>query len=401
MAPPLSSPHYSVATVNPPLTAARPLFLRGGVLHRCCKALANPRFFCVLLAWLMVLLVAGTVAQRYIGLYQAWQKYFASFVFFEGVVPLPGGYAALSALAFGLVMRLIFATNWRARNQAGVTIVHLGALLLLVGGGLTAAFSSEGNMVIREGRSSAVIHDYYDLELALSAAGRPSAVLPGARLRPGALLHAGDVPFTIEVLSFCRNCEIAPYQGQSQDAAAPRRGFARNFQLRPLPLDKQAENNRGGVGFRVRGSDSPGVYAVFESMPIAQTLSAGGRRYTASLRRRQTALPFRLHLVDFVRENHPGTDLARRYRSEVLLMEGGIETRKVIRMNEPLRHRGFTFYQASFLPPSADGDGVETTVLAVVRNSGRLFPYFSSILICFGLLLHLAQRIPRLIKRSA
>ena len=71
-------------------------------------------------------------------------------------------------------------------------------------------------------------------------------------------------------------------------------------------------------------------------------------------------------------------------------------TRNVIRMNEPLRHRGYTFYQASF---TADDIG-EATVLAVVRNSGRLFPYISSVIVCFGMLLHLFIRLPALAMRS-
>ena len=43
-------------------------------------------------------------------------------------------------------------------------------------------------------------------------------------------------------------------------------------------------------------------------------------------------------------------------------------------MNEPLRHKGYTFFQASFI----DDSEIEKTVLATVKNYGRLFPYISS-----------------------
>ena len=39
-------------------------------------------------------------------------------------------------------------------------------MLLLVGGGLTAYFSSEGNMVIAEGETSNYVDDYHNMELA-------------------------------------------------------------------------------------------------------------------------------------------------------------------------------------------------------------------------------------------
>ena len=72
-----------------------------------------------------------------------------------------------------------------------------------------------------------------------------------------------------------------------------------------------------------------------------------------------------------------------------ILEENGffiLDGRKVlISMNEPLRHREYTFYQASFIE-----DGLtQTSVLATVKNYGRLFPYISTIIMCIGLLYHM------------
>ena len=63
-------------------------------------------------------------------------------------------------------------------------------------------------------------------------------------------------------------------------------------------------------------------------------------------------------------------------------------------MNEPLRHKGYTFFQASFI----DDSDVETTVLATVKNYGRLFPYISSIIMSIGLLIHLLLMMPKMVK---
>ena len=54
-------------------------------------------------------------------------------------------------------------------------------------------------------------------------------------------------------------------------------------------------------------------------------------------------------------------------------------------MNEPLRHQGYTFYQASFIENGLK----QTTVLATVKNHGRLFPYISTIIMCIGILYHM------------
>ena len=66
-------------------------------------------------------------------------------------------------------------------------------------------------------------------------------------------------------------------------------------------------------------------------------------------------------------------------------------------MNEPLRHKGYTFFQASFI----DDSDVETTVLATVKNYGRLFPYISSIIMSIGLLIHLLLMIPKMANRKS
>ena len=65
-------------------------------------------------------------------------------------------------------------------------------------------------------------------------------------------------------------------------------------------------------------------------------------------------------------------------------------------MNAPLRHKGYTLYQASYAELD---NGKEATVLAVVKNSGRLFPYISSIIMAVGLLVHLFINLPRLLQK--
>ncbi len=49
------------------------------------------------------------------------------------------------------------------------------------------------------------------------------------------------------------------------------------------------------------------------------------------------------------------------------------------------------FYQSSFL----ENKFSDISVLAVVKNYGRLFPYISSIIMCIGILIHLILKIPK------
>ena len=203
-------------------------------------------------------------------------------------------------------------------------------------------------------------------------------------------------PFRIGVVSYCRNCGLirlpaARTQGNPH-------GVAINFDLKAMPRARMDEDNKAGLVFTLNGTDDSrrgdhdGLYAVFEAMPIPEIITTGGHRYLIAMRHARTYLPFDIRLLRFERQLYPGTDKPRSYSSEVVLTDHGIAWHSLIQMNAPLRYKGYTFYQASFL----EGGPETTTVLAVVKNAGRLFPYLASVVIAFGLLIHLAQRLPRL-----
>ena len=107
--------------------------------------------------------------------------------------------------------------------------------------------------------------------------------------------------------------------------------------------------------------------------------------YQLGLRPKRTYLPFEIELNDFKKVMHPGTEIAKSFSSEVYLNKDDISKRFLIEMNAPLRYDEYTFYQASY----AEFQGRELSILAVVKNYGRLFPYISSIIMCIGILIQL------------
>ena len=135
-------------------------------LDKFLKIIMSPKVFSYTLIWLIILVFFGTIAQKDIGLYASQMKYFSSFYFlFLGFIPLPGGRLVLLLMTVNLFSSMFKRNLWQLK-KIGIVIVHLGGLLLLVGGGLTAYFSSEGNMVIAEGEATNYVDDYHNMELA-------------------------------------------------------------------------------------------------------------------------------------------------------------------------------------------------------------------------------------------
>ncbi len=125
-----------------------------------------------------------------------------------------------------------------------------------------------------------------------------------------------------------------------------------------------------------------------EDVPKIPSIEVKNNTYSFVLRREQRILPFSITLLDFEKEVHPGTEMAKEYQSTVRVQDGDLQWESVISMNEPLRYKGYTFFQSSFLQ-TPKGD---VSVLAVVWNVGRAFPYISGITMCIGLILHLFMR---------
>jgi hypothetical protein len=343
--------------------------------------LAHPRMVFWLMPALMALLVVGTLAQREIGLYEAERLFFAGWIVWLGPVPLPGMYPLLALLALALIAKLTLKSPWSSA-QAGNIVTHLGALLLMLGGLLTAVSVQEGYLSAAEGDTSRVVHDYHAREMVLlDASGQPLWRADLSTLAAGDEIADSPIgAFTIEKLY--RNAIPA----WREEAGEAEQGIAQQLDLAAQPLEKQDEANLAGI---ILNSAKHGRFLLFEPMQNRPEIEFGEQKITLAVRKTQRVLPFSVKLIDFEKIAYAGTSMAREYQSIVEIDEGsGIRWQAMIRMNEPLRVMGYTLYQSSFVERS----GETISVLAVVKNKGRVFPYVASLVIGIGLLVHLRMR---------
>ena len=113
---------------------------------------------------LMVLLIAGTLAQRWLGLWPAIDQYFSTFIIWLGPIPLPGAYILLGLLSLNLVLKFLLKSEWKWA-KSGIILAHLGAIILLFGGLLTALTAKETFMLIPEGNATSYTYSYDQREL--------------------------------------------------------------------------------------------------------------------------------------------------------------------------------------------------------------------------------------------
>lgn len=375
-----------------------PAWRREAARHPVVKAILHPAITLTGLFILLLLVFFGTLYQADHGLYEAVRIFFGYIIWVGGVLPFPGTSTVLWVLSIQLVvfMALQLPLVWR---KLGLWIVHGGLLLLLVGGFITQMMAVESHLTLSEGQTGHYTTSYDKWEIAAwTVRGDTSDVVAYTDdvLKPGAVLKLDPHPAKLTVKTYYSNA--AAFTSMATGGLMPYINASRIASMEPRKPEKEAPENSPGViaTLHVEGEEDRDILLYgLERNPLAFTI--GDERVFLQLRRRNYPLDFSITLVDFIRTLHPGTDVAKGFESDIELHADGTTRPLKIWMNNPLRHDGYTFYQASF---AIDSEG-EISTFAVVTNPGRLIPYISSLMVFFGMLLHFALHFLGYVKRTA
>jgi hypothetical protein len=122
--------------------------------------------------------------------------------------------------------------------------------------------------------------------------------------------------------------------------------------------------------------------------PVAY--NKNGERVTFELSKKQLLLPYEIVLDQFKMDTDPGTNNPASYESFVTLFKGNEgSTKHRVFMNNPLKYKDFTFYQASYFQTN---EGPFGSVLSVNFDPGRFWKYLGSLLLVLGSIWHFVIR---------
>ena len=359
--------------------------------------MVGPRLTVYCLGFLFVLTFWGTVYQVEHGLFAAQERFYNSWlILIGGFVPFPGTQLVLTVLTFNLAAYLI---TMLGKSTIGILLTHAGLLMMLIGGGITHYFAEESQLTLTEGASSNVSASYHRWELAVWKQEGPVRDVLAAdadHLRAGDRVSFAAAGLTVTVEDYHRNARA--FQSVAPATNAPLNALGISS-LRGARLAKEpAENVAGGIFVVETEGAEPVRLLLFGEDSSATTFKQGEAEWYLALRRVRTPLPFVVTLVDFIRELHPGTTMAKAFSSKVEVKDAGVDRTLTISMNKPLRDRGYTLYQASY---SEQPGQPQASTFAVTRNYGRLIPYVSTAIIVFGMIWHFVAVLVRRVRRSA
>jgi hypothetical protein len=380
-----------------------------------------------LLAFAIVLVFVGTIAQADEGLYGAQAHYFKQWLvvganFFGHKIPLllPGGYLLGTLLLVNLVCAHIHRFQLTTK-KIGIQLAHAGVIVLLVGQLATDMMSREMQMHFAEGETRSYSESATASEL-IFANGNDITSIPERLLKVGDEMKIDSLPFSIRVKSVWKNSDLN-FRAPMMRNAAPltTNGVAMNFDFQRVEEAKSMDERNiptvilefiaptGSLGTWVV-SDWAGDATLVEAqrnrysqmgaemghkiaqqLVAPQTFETGGKKFTVVMRSERIRHPFSLTLLKASHTVYPGTDIPKDFRSRVRIDNPQTsEKREVeISMNHPLRYGGYTYYQYQMDAGQAaqQAGRAPTSVLSVVRNPSWLTPYIGCAMVGAGLVI--------------
>ncbi len=356
------------------------------------KILSSYTLACVIFLLLFVLTFFGTLEQAHSSLQDVRTKYFDKpFFLTEYGIPLPGASLLLGILFVNLVVGGMVRMR-RTWSRVGIFLIHIGIAFLLLSGLVEGLTSKKGFMTVFEGETGNEFLSHYDWDVSILEE------LPGGRERAytipfeslpaigrTATLRADGLPFEVHLSGFLRNCQPSPAQRGSDSVEG--------FVLRELPPAMEAEQNLPGITATLVTKDlrREALLWGFQRAPYVATID--GRRWAVALHQRRWPLPYSVTLRRFTHEEHPGTTMPSFFASDITRVENNVAQDVHISMNDPMRHRGFIFFQSGWGPQNAAPGAPLFSTFSVVENPADQGPLVAVIIIAIGLLIQMIRKL--------
>lgn len=365
------------------------------ILRKIFLFFASHTFGAVIMFFLFILTWLGTLEQERNGLFETQKKYFESFFLWHDFgsfsIPLPGTYLLLILFSISVLAGGVLNAR-KHLKKPGLLISHLGLLVLMTGCFITYHFTDSGRVVLREGDSAKVFESYTDwvLEIAEEKDDTEIIIIPIDKtnikiLQSGVIFSSKKLPFKIKIFDYYKNCipQVAKKDDESFDG----------FNLKEESLHVKTSGNIPGFTLSVITDKVVETSVIWANQRFVYIFELDGKKYHFNFCHRKWNIPFEVTLDKFEHEYHPGTMKPKFFKSSVTRTENNTDMKVLIEMNKPLRHRGYTFFQASWGPQNAPPGTPKYSVLAVSKNPADQWPFYSCIIISFGMLLHFLQKL--------
>lgn len=313
-------------------------------------------------------------------------------------------------------------------KRAGIVLLHAGVGILMANELIVNRYAVEWQVSLEEGQTSNYLRDIRTTELAIVVPGQDGqdheVVIPRSLIEANHSLNKqlakegkdlvplkssvlDKLPFQVSVVEYYKNAELTQASTkEEQKLSLATAGMALEQGDIVIPqramtgTDMASGVDMAAAYLRVTDKNTNkdlGTYLVpqlsaEQASPerYAEKVEVDGKTYEFYLRFARSYRDFEVSLVDVRKDDYLGSDTVRNYSSDIVVTRKELAKPASyhIRMNDPLRYDGLTFYQSGY---NRMGNGKELTTLAVVSNQGWMIPYVACMIISVAMLGHFAQ----------
>ncbi len=324
-------------------------------------------------------------------------------------IPLPGAYWVCAVLFVNLFLGGILRIR-KGINQIFIIIAHTGMIMLLVVGMVDHHYSIHGLMHTTTNGTYdyAFKQDATSIEVYSYTKGKKQKKNAPFVIKHDMIEDIGhskmrvfkvkDFPFDIEVRHFMRNANAL----ETSKNTPTRKDLAviDGFFLRESEVDPALDIHFYGCYVTIAPHNGGKKQTILLSRQIRapQTFAVDGTLYGIEMPNEIWKMPFEVKLRDSKGKYYPGTRRAEYYSSDITWTdESGSTNMQKIEMNEPLRYKGYTVYQAQWSPPQNE---VKNSTFEIVTNPADQWPKWCLLISGVGLFFHFVIMLIKFLTRE-
>lgn len=336
------------------------------------KFFAKTEILCLNLLLFIIVLIIGTVSQREIGIESVQDIYFSSKIFYiNNFIPFPGC-ATIFFITFINILIKIVIDKYTV-NKIGSFFIHFSIILFIIGALLTHKFSIEGTMIIPEKANIGYFINKHDYEINLINENfNCLKIVKNEKIDYLNKIQLNN-NLSIKVKKFYKNCDIKINKN------------AYNFYtIKNIYSFVENENDKAALLVDIFfKNETKEIYLIEDITYIVNEDTK------IEFVKAKENLPFSIELIEFNKKVYEKTSMSKSYKSIIKINYNKDSWKTNIKMNNPFRFKGYTFYQTSFI----ENEKQKTTILSVVKNPGTIFFYLGTLIIFIGFLIHLVIKI--------
>ena len=288
------------------------------------------------------------------------------------------------------------------KRKAGMVLLHIGVMGLMLNEILVTTGHREHRLSLFEGETKSEVIDIRFHEMAIVDVSDPKVdrivTVPAQKLANLEKISSPELPFDIRCVQYLRN-SVVTTSGGAQINKLATAGVGQFIGIKEVPTvagtNSDQEIDVPAAYVELTGKEtgeSLGIYALVHSLNsqarigFANRVAVNGKDYHVLLRFETFNKPYKITLDDATREDYPGSDTPKHYGSKITINDqrSGEVTEQEIKMNNPLRYGGDTFYQSGM--PDVGPGQPRLSIFQVVTNVGWMIPYLCCMYTVVGLL---------------